>query len=132
MNIPNNRQCKEVHNNLKMYFMLCFIMYLLQWQFTQWHSFESHCIEKFVETKLFYFVVNRFYCFFTVLYSIFPLTSAPGALLILKLWGAVLIWWRWLKEGDTYFKVREIIHMKLQKFAIFSFEVTINNCHYDI
>ena len=33
-----------------------------------------------------------------------------------------------LNEGDAYFKVKEIIHMKFQNFVIFSFQITINNC----
>ena len=52
-----------------------------------------------------------------VVVGIFPLTAfsligAPGAYLILKLWDAALIGGRRLKEGGTYYKVREIIHEK--------------------
>ena len=36
-----------------------------------------------------------------------------------------------LKEGSPYLKVREIIHMKFQNFVKFSFQITINNYHYD-
>ena len=37
-----------------------------------------------------------------------------------------------LLEGGAYIKVTEIIHMKFQNFVQFFFQVTINNCHYDI
>ena len=37
-----------------------------------------------------------------------------------------------LKLGRSYLKAREIIRMKFQNFVIFSFQVTINNCHYDM
>ena len=40
-----------------------------------------------------------------------------------------LIGGRRLKEGDAYFKVSEIIQLKFQKFVIFFFQVTENNCH---
>ena len=55
-----------------------------------------------------------------------PLISAPGAYLILS------IEVRCFKELGGYFKVREIIHTKSQNFVIFSFQIKINNCHYDI
>ena len=58
--------------------------------------------------------------------------SASDAHLILKFWGAALIRGMHLKEVGAHFKVREIIHMKFQNFVILSFQVTINNCHYDI
>ena len=38
-----------------------------------------------------------------------------------------------LKVGSVYFKVRVIIHMKLEDFAVFSFQIiTLNNYQYDI
>ena len=36
-----------------------------------------------------------------------------------------------LKEGGAYFKVRGIILMKFQNFIIFSFQITINNYHFE-
>ena len=39
---------------------------------------------------------------------------------------------RRLKEGCAYLKVREIIHMKFQDFIIFSFQVILSNCSYNI
>ena len=49
----------------------------------------------------------------------------PGAYSVLKLLGVVLIG-RWhLKEENTYFKVREIIHMKFPKFEIFAFLIAL-------
>ena len=37
-----------------------------------------------------------------------------------------------LLGGGTYFKVGGFIHMKFQILVIFSFQITIQNCHYDI
>ena len=58
--------------------------------------------------------------------------SAPGTYLILKFWSAVLSGGQRLKEGDVYFKIKEIILMKFQNFVIFTFQVWVINRHYDI
>ena len=50
--------------------------------------------------------------------------------MILKLQGAALIGGLYLKEGGTYFKVKEIVHMKLQNLEISSIQVAINIYHY--
>ena len=39
---------------------------------------------------------------------------------------------RRLKEGGTYFKVRGVVPVKFQNFAILFFQITKNNNHYDI
>ena len=44
----------------------------------------------------------------------------------------VLIAGQCLKEGDPYFKVREIIPMKFQSSIMFYSQITLNNYHYDI
>ena len=56
----------------------------------------------------------------------------PGTCLILKLYSAVLIGERCLKEGNTYLKVRGIIQMNFQNFVIFSFQPAINKYQYPI
>lgn len=49
-------------------------------------------------------------------YTIFPLIITPGAYLILRLEGAVLIGdWR-LKEGRAYLKAREMNYINLPSF----------------
>ena len=51
-------------------------------------------------------------------------TDRPVIKDILKLYGAVLIGgWR-LKVGGTYFKVKELIHMKFQNYVIFFLKIT--------
>ena len=37
-----------------------------------------------------------------------------------------------LKEGGNYFEVREIIHVRFQKFVSFSFKITLEVYHNDI
>ena len=59
--------------------------------------------------------------------AIFPLLSAPGANLILKLQSAANIGERCLKEECTYYKVKGIIHIS---FVIFSFQVMKNSIVY--
>ena len=61
----------------------------------------------------------------------FALISACSNYIILKLYVA-LIWGWHLKEGDSYFKFRGIIHMKFTNIVVFLFQVTINNYHYDL
>ena len=56
----------ELHGNLEMYFTLYFITHFMQWKFTQWYSFKSYRIDEFVEKKLIYVGMKRFYCFFKV------------------------------------------------------------------
>ena len=63
---------------------------------------------------------------------IFPLISTPGAYLILKLWDMALISGWQSKEGGAYFKVREIIYMRFQKFEISFFQKRIKSYHYGI
>ena len=48
--------------------------------------------------------------------TVFPLVSTFGLYLILNLVGALLISGQRLKKGGAYFKVREIHHIKFQKF----------------
>ena len=62
----------------------------------------------------------------------FPLISATGTYFIFKLRLAAFIGGRRLKEGDVYFKVRRVIHLKIQNFVIASFQITINIYHCDI
>ena len=50
--------------------------------------------------------------------------------MILKLQGAALIGGLYLKEEGTYFKAKEIVHMKLQNLEISSIQVAINIYHY--
>ena len=64
--------------------------------------------------------------------TMFPLISAPGTYLILKLLGAVLTRGRRFKEGAVCFNVRKIIHMKFKNFLIFSFQITINDQYCDV
>ena len=40
-----------------------------------------------------------------------------------KLQDAALIGGRHLLEGGTYFKVKGIVHLKIQNFVIFSFQI---------
>ena len=44
---------------------------------------------------------------------------------------ARIVGWR-LKEEGTYFKVKEIIHIKFESFVIFSFWMAINKDWHDI
>ena len=37
-----------------------------------------------------------------------------------------------LKRGGAYFKVKGIIPFEFQNFIFFSFQITVNNYHYDI
>ena len=46
---------------------------------------------------------------------------------ILKLQGAAVIEEQCLKEGGACFKLRGIIHIRFQNFAIFFFHIAINN-----
>ena len=62
----------------------------------------------------------------------FPLISTPGGYLILKLWDMTLVSGWQSKEGGAYFKVREIIYMRFQKFDISSFQKRIKSYHYGI
>ena len=63
---------KKLDNNFKMYFILHFIMLFMQWQFTKSHSFKPYRIDKlFLEKKLIYFAVKRFYCSFKVCMTFF-------------------------------------------------------------
>ena len=48
--------------------------------------------------------------------TVFPLVSTLGLYLILNLVGALLIRGQRLKKVSAYFKVREIHHIKFQKF----------------
>ena len=48
--------------------------------------------------------------------TVFPLVSTLGLYLILNLVGALLIRGQRLKKGGAYFKVREVHHIKFQKF----------------
>ena len=68
---------------------------------------------------------------FTRKYRIF-INKHPGANLVLTLSGAAFFEGRWLKEGEACFKVRRIIPMRFQHFAIFYFQITINNYHYGL
>lgn len=65
---------------------------------------------------------------------LFPIISAPDAYLFSKREAAVLIRRRRLKEVGACSKVRknENVHMEFQNFAIVSFQITVNNYHYDI
>ena len=47
------------------------IMYVMQWEFTQLHSFEQYFIDKLVEKKLFYLPLKSFYGTFTVHMKVF-------------------------------------------------------------
>ena len=38
----------------------------------------------------------------------------------------------YLKEGGAYFPKRRVIHMKFENFGTFSFQINVNNNHYDI
>ena len=46
--------------------------------------------------------------------------------------GAVLIGRRRLKVVGAYSKVKKNAHMEFQYYAILSFQITVNNYHYDI
>ena len=48
--------------------------------------------------------------------TVYPLVSPLGLYLILNLVGTLLIRGQRLKKGGAYFKVREIHHIKFQKF----------------
>ena len=50
----------------------------------------------------------------------------------MKLQGAALIEAKRLKERDAYFKIRKIAQMKFQTAVIFSFQIIIDNYHYDM
>ena len=50
--------------------------------------------------------------------TVFPLVSTLGLYLILNLVDALLIKKQRLKKGGAYFKVREIHHIKFQKFFL--------------
>ena len=50
----------------------------------------------------------------------------------MKLQGAALIEGKRLKEIDAYFKVRRIVQVKFQTAVIFSFQIIIDNYHYDM
>lgn len=63
-------------------------------------------------------------------YIAFSLRSTPGTFLISKLESVTLIGALLLKEGDAYFKLIGIIHLKFQNFIVFSFKITLNNYHY--
>ena len=65
-------------------------------------------------------------------FTVFPLISAPGAYLISKLSGVALLGVRRLRVGGAYFKVRGIILMIFQIFAVISFKITINEYNYDV
>ena len=53
--------------------------------------------------------------------TVFPLISSLSLYLISNLLGEVLIRGQHLKEGGTYFKVREIHHIKFQNFVLVLF-----------
>ena len=59
-------------------------------------------------------------------YTTFPLKSASGAYLTLRLLGAVFIRGKRLKEDGTYFKAREINHINLQNFVNIPFKTKRN------
>lgn len=63
-------------------------------------------------------------------YIVFSPISTPGDFLMSKLESVTLIGALLLKEGDAYFKLRGIIHLKFQNFIVFSFKITLNNYHY--
>ena len=56
-----------------------------------------------------------------------PLINDPVGYLISKLQDVAVIEEQRLKEGGAYFKLRGIIHIRFQNFAIFSFHIAINN-----
>ena len=59
--------------------------------------------------------------------TVFPLVSTFGLYLILNLVGALLISGQRLKKGGAHFKVREIHHIKCQKFFFVIKHQNINN-----
>lgn len=61
--------------------------------------------------------------------TVFPLLKAFGVYIISKVYGVAQIGGRRIKEGGLYFKISEIIHMKLRKIFIFSFQITV--CNYN-
>ena len=64
--------------------------------------------------------------------TVFRLINAHIANLILKFQGLALNG-RWpLTVGGAYFKVRGIIHKKFQNFVVFSFQIALNEYHYDV
>ena len=64
--------------------------------------------------------------------TVFPLMSAPGAYIILKVEGVALIGGRRLKEGGAYFQVWRVIHMKFENLVIVSFLIAVKSNHYGI
>ena len=50
-------------------------MYLKQWQFTQWHSLESYCIDKFVEKSYSIFLWNVFVVLLQYIWKFFVILS---------------------------------------------------------
>ena len=64
--------------------------------------------------------------------TVFGVISILGAYLISKFEVMALIGGWCLKEGGAYFKERGTLHIKFQNFVVFSFQITINNCHYRV
>ena len=53
--------------------------------------------------------------------------KGPVGYLILKFQGVALVGGQRLKDEGAYFKLKGIIHIKTQNFAIFPFQIVINN-----
>ena len=62
----------------------------------------------------------------TSIHIVFPAISAPATWLILKFQGVLL------EKQHAYFKVTAIVHRKCQNYVISTFQIRVNNCHYDI
>ena len=72
-------------------------------------------------------VVNYVYLVFS--------NKAPRAYLNLTLYGTALIGGRHIKEKKIdaiISKYKNIVHMKFLSFVIFFFQMTINNCPFDL
>ena len=69
---------------------------------------------------------------FLKLHAIFPSACAPSASLILNLLDVLFIGeWRFF-QGGAYLKLRRDTHTKFQDDLIVSFQITVNNCHFDM
>ena len=85
-----------------------------------------------------FFFNNQFFVLYNpfigdmYLHIVFPLISVPGAYLISKLQDAALIVGWHFKEEGACFKARGITHMKFQNFLFFSFQITIDDYHYNV
>ena len=83
-------------------------MVVVNW--TNVTMFDKYLINIIYVDKYQYLLIN----------TVFPLISAPSAHSFLKLQGVALTGGPGFKKVGAYFKVKRVIHMKLQNFVNFS------------